>query len=245
MHLVIKVISLKNSKSRSSIDKRLPQDLSYSIFDGIVINHDCTNNFDTQLTSLVYGREPRAGEIGCAISHRNIISEVYDEEWLLVLEDDFLLEDNFFSCISKLCNYQIIDPMAILLGHSKTLKRNMWWQRIKQLNTETANINGILIDKRPYVNFCGTVGYMINRSGRELISRLPTTFWIADDWGLYAKGGLKVWHLRTPVVFEDLTSPSSTNNKLKILHNVLSKDFPVEIYEGIKSILKRLKFLCR
>lgn len=65
------VVSLKNSERRESFDK-LFADLGHEYFDAIV-PQDNEPRFDQFIAKSLYGRELRKGEVGCTLSHFEII----------------------------------------------------------------------------------------------------------------------------------------------------------------------------
>ncbi|MEH8175717.1 glycosyltransferase family 25 protein [Aeromonas veronii] len=219
------VVSLKNSERRESFDK-LFADLGHEYFDAIV-PQDNEPRFDQFIAKSLYGRELRNGEVGCILSHFDIIkafSQSNDEsQWLLIMEDDALPEPQFKPFIDDFneeCNQLSDTPQVILLGHSKTSKKHLFIQGLKQPLKTKLTIGKQSFGVNPEVTMCGTVCYLINKAAAKLIAPCPKVYWIADDWGLYANLGIGIYHPIKPIVYESLAYQSSTENILLYHHDI-------------------------
>lgn len=227
---MINVISLKKSHRRNKFTS-----LNVKIFDAI--ENDDEEIFNENIFKLLYGRNPRQGEIGCALSHYYIAKQhVYNTaEWSLVLEDDAIFDGDLLS-FKDTCPF-VSKPTILVLGHSKTKKKNLFVQRLIQPLRNPYKLNSIEFGHSD-INFCGTVGYMANRAASQLIAKNDSIFWLADDWRVIRNMGVDVVHIKEPLVYEDFDGVSSTGNKVIVEHDILKKPLQI-IYLIILNQVKR------
>ncbi len=222
------VVSLKKSGRRENFDK-LFSGLGHEYFEAIVPENN-DPRFEQFIAKSLYGRELRKGEVGCTLSHFEIIKkfcQVNDgSEWLLVMEDDALPEKHFHKFMSSFhTSIGIHDniPKVILLGHSKTSKKNIFIQRLTQPLAKKTVVNGFAFGQNKNVSFCGTVCYLINKQAACIISECKVPYWMADDWTLFCKLGVSVLHPFVPLVYEDLSYASSTGNVVFQQHDFFKR----------------------
>ncbi|MDW2326722.1 MULTISPECIES: glycosyltransferase family 25 protein [Vibrio] len=230
----IRVVSLKYSERRSSfsLDR-----LKYDFFDAV--EGDSESTFNENLAMLIYGRKLRRGEIGCTLSHYNLakMHSNSNEDWLCVLEDDATIKDNLVELINNLPAKDSIAKI-LLLGHSKTREQDLIIQRLKQPLNNKCVISGVEFGESK-VNFCGTVGYVINKSAAKIIAKQDSVFWLADDFNVLSNMGIKVLHPSIPLVYEDLRYVSTTGNEITYYHSI-KEHFFHNVYVVFKSQIKRL-----
>ncbi|ENP8456996.1 TPA: glycosyltransferase family 25 protein [Photobacterium damselae] len=236
----VKVISL-------TLDTTSIKGIEFDFFHAID-NHKVKSkfNFNSNVFKLIYGREPKNGEIGCTLSHFEIINEfandkISHDNYLVILEDDAILESNFRKVIDLIESRNSKEPEIFLLGLSKTKKENNWVHKIKWPLS-----NKILIDNNLFgisdINHCGTVGYILNKSAASLISKQKNIFWLTDDWKIISNMGVNVYTPQEPVVYEDLTTQSSIGNEV-CCYNSLKNNFTKNIFQMFKGILRRVNIL--
>jgi len=238
---MIEVISMCGSSCRSNILKQL-SNIEFEYFDAIFNSDEIRNSFDDLLARLVYGRELRIGERGCALSHRAVIDKFSNSlrPRRVILEDDAIVTSEFFRFVEGLNKLKFNIPTILILGHAKTIKENHWWQRVKQPFFEIEDFNSFKFGTRPFVNFFGTVGYALDYEAAVMIKKLPRTFWLADDWKIFANAGISIYHVVEPLVYEDLSTPSSTGNIVRPLHSLFSRNFFIELWEAFKVRVKKI-----
>ena len=78
--------------------------------------------------------------------------------------------------------------------------------------THKRTVGGVVFGRNNRVTECGTVGYCINRKAANIILNINQPFWLTDDWSLFIKLGIKVYHPKNPLIYEDLSSESTTRN---------------------------------
>lgn len=194
-------------------------------------------DFDYIRSQLMYGANLTKGEVLCSLGHREMWRSALksNHEWVMILEDDAIFDQRFFKDIETLLQIKFEEPVALIMGHSKTVKKNLWFQNLKQPITSIFTIDGNNFGKKE-VDFFGTVSYLINKKGLSLLNNLPRNFWRADHWEIYKNFGLCIYHPKLPLVWENFTSRSSaTGNLLKAQHNLISKDFFKELYYLLKA----------
>jgi len=237
----IKVISLKSSKKRSLfLNNNL--ELLFSFFDAIEPS-DIKGMFNDTVSRIYYGINPREVEKACAISHRLLINEcIYSgEEWNVILEDDAIVEEDLNKFNEELNNIKT-EATILILGHSKTVKKNLWWQNLKQPKFNCHYYVSKKFFIKPLINYYGCIAYCINQDAVKIIKSLPDTFWIADDWRVYEKVGVKILHADIPFVWEDRNLGSSTGGHDRTMHELFSKYFYLELYDFLFINLKILKY---
>ncbi|MFQ2478365.1 glycosyltransferase family 25 protein [Aeromonas caviae] len=222
------VVSLKKSDRRVNFDKLFPG-LGHEYFEAIVPeNNDL--RFEQFIAQSLYGRELRKGEVGCTLSHFEIIKNFSqsddDSQWLLIMEDDALPEPQFQKFIddfSEECSKLINTPQVILLGHSKTSKKHLFVQGLKQPLANKIKIAGHIFGQNKYVTRCGTVCYLINKAAAITLSKPLKPYWLADEWALYSNLGVVVHHPVKPLIYEDLSYASSTENEVTYQHDFIGR----------------------
>lgn len=220
----IRVISLDDSILRKNISCYFSNiNEEFEFFDAIRGNYK--KIFDLESSFDKYKRVLSNGEIGCTLSHYYVIKDFLldsKKEWLIVLEDDAIPTKDFSKFLNNF-NLSVSNfPLTYILGHSKTREKDVWVQRLKQPLSNKTNINGYYFGENKRINFCGTVSYMINRSAAELIAKNNSIYWVTDDWSFHEKKGLRIYHPFSPLVYEDLSSMSSTGNKVFYNHDIFN-----------------------
>lgn len=209
----------------------------------VFITENNHKEFDIKLSTLFYGRKLHNGEIGCSLAHSRVISNLnfISSDWNLILEDDAVLEDAIYDFLHELKEFNHLPPTVILLGHSRTIKKNIFWQRLKHPLGNFLKIGNFTFGQNNWVSGCGvgTVGYVINSKCRDIINGLPKNFWLADDWKLFHNSGISIYHPITPLVWEDfLSKKSKTGNSTKIHHDFFSKHIFREFAEILYARLR-------
>lgn len=216
------------------------------ILDGVLTNSK-DNRFDHAIAKAVYNVPLRDGEVGCTLAHYLAYKEIVlaNEPWAIILEDDAIIEKPFNSIIDALDNANFFSEGArvLLLGHSRIVKKWLWWQRLKEPFDIVYNVNGIKLGRSKSISGCGTLSYAINREAAKLMTSYVKPFWRADDWEKISNAGIEVWHLWFPTVWEDLKERGSfTGNSMNIAHVLSIKSFFREMillaYNRYKRLLK-------
>lgn len=234
----INIVSLLNSKNRELIKNQLDnKGIRFYFFDAVFGEND-QKGFNSNLAEYKYNRKIRNGEIGCSLSHFRIINKYAvrdDFSWGIILEDDALIQENFkemlniddFKCFND-------EPCVFILGHSKTRKKDLIIQRLKQPLENKIKIGNNSYGQNNRINFCGTVGYVLNKKACEIIGKQKNVYWLADDWFFFNKLGINIYHPLIPSIYEDLTSESSTDNIIFFNHCLRNRPIK-QIFSIVKS----------
>lgn len=214
------VISLHDEhKRRRSIAEQLEaQGVGYSFIDALDLRGKKSlskQEYYLESTALdVMGRQLTAGEIGCAVSHRWAYRQVLQDglNFALILEDDAIVTGD----IKKLFNYLEKVELGwdvIFLGYSKLAPSDAF--RFYKMEPIGEPVFFYLDYKlgRVWRNWtCGTVGYLISRSGALKLSQASDKVCVvADGWEFFEKKfDLKIFHHRPSIVYEDFSSFTSS-----------------------------------
>ena len=216
------IISLNNSPYRDST-----RDFDYELFNA-VDNKLVVSQIDFNKNTCIInnGRFPTNGEVGCTLSHISVLKQDHGhgQDWICVLEDDAITTGMFSDVISDIDMYNDDTPIMILLGHSKISINFRWIHMARYPLFNKIKIGSTVIGETD-ANLCGTVGYVANSSARKIISNQNDIFWEADNWDVYRNVGIKIFELKNHVVYEDLTSFSTTGNKVHCTNNIFK--FPL------------------
>jgi len=200
--------------------------------------------FDNSLARMIYGRPLRKGEMNCSLGHRSMwcYAREVGSRWSVFLEDDAIITDALLNLLNSINSWGENLPFAIIIGHSKTVRKNLWFENIKIPLYSKKKIKNIVVGKKNQ-NLFGTVGYLLNQSAVELLSKLPVTCWKADDWKMFENAGLQIYHLQTPCIWEEFeTRKSATGNICVAQHEIFSRKILIEVGSAIKSqIFKKRK----
>lgn len=232
----INIISLINSPLRSRW-----MDSNYSIFNAHTKKDSSIIPFNPSLFRLFNGRQARQAEVGCAYSHLSLYKQIADDkagDHQCILEDDALLETSFFNAIETIDKFKEKKPTIYVLGFVKTRKKEHLIRKLKYPLRSKIKF-GKLVFGINDLNQCGAISYVINKSAAELIISQEQLFWLADDWMIYKRMGINVLFIEKPLVYEDLTTDSSTNNKVHSTENIFRYPF-VNLYMILKAQIKEL-----
>lgn len=155
--------------------------------------------FDIEKFKQRYGRTVTKGEVGCTLSHLGVYqqivndSEIADNDYCLVCEDDALFNQAFQANLDKLLASDLKADI-VLVGQSKIAK----FDDIElEINYPTSfefllkSVEGCSFKSAyPYKNyFAGTVAYLIKKSAvKQFLKQLENNqlaYWLADDFILF------------------------------------------------------------
>ncbi|HHQ4453907.1 glycosyltransferase family 25 protein [Aeromonas hydrophila] len=213
------VVSLKDELSRrTSIEKQLDRlDIKFHFIDAVDlrnISHDiATTHIKVDALNSIK-RAMTKGEVGCALSHlecyENFVSSS-DSDWAWIIEDDANLDNlNSESIADLLTSLNYLDIDVLILGYSKLSKdKESTFYKMEPLSKLTQS--GDILIGMPWRNWtCGTVSYLIRRSGAEKMlayfddEKVST---VADDWLFFREQvNLNIAHCRPLLVFEDFST---------------------------------------
>lgn len=141
----IYIINLRNRTDRWELCEQQLQQYNitnYKRFDAIKPNLKSINPIEYSKNNLKRGKPYIIGALGCKLSHLNIIKEAREKQYdkILILEDDFLLTNNFidkFETVMKDIDVNNISINMLYLGFS-VIRKNPYIdtniKNIKRLN---------------------------------------------------------------------------------------------------------------
>ena len=192
------IVNLKSSLERRLYIKRLLQGYPsiqiewIEAVDGRKLSNEKKEQlFDISQFQRHYLKEPRAGEIGCTLSHQQCYHTLLKstEKSVLVFEDDIVLNANIEELIPEIEKFLNVDEPRVLL-----LSGWFWYKSKDNFNNE--------------INVCKvfdgylTHAYALNREAAELLIDIKPYF-LADAWELFIKKGVKIYGLQPHPIDKD------------------------------------------
>ena len=170
------------------------------------------NNFSKKRFFERYRRKPTSSEIGCSLSHHEVIKKSNRSKPIIILEDDALLKvktETFLKIIELIGNLDKYD--ILIFGFSKCDETSDHQLNISNPFLPTNNLNylGYCIGERLINSTSGALAYYLSVSAKKKISFLKEIYHVADDWNFYSKLGLKIGYIYPTLVIEDLNQKST------------------------------------
>jgi len=174
----------------------------YSAIYGSKLSNDEVNNITTNIGKLLASR----GMIGCGISHINIWKMIVKNriKTSLILEDDFILKDDFLNKFNTVINkspniYDIIFLSSNII-HNKDLK----------LYDIDANYYKQLFISQ-------TVGYIISLEGAQNILNYINKVSYHIDFELcflsLLRNGINIISVKEPLIYQTFNTSNNTNDR--------------------------------
>ena len=190
------VINLKTSEVR----RRYMEDLlrSYNCIEFEFIDavdgrklseQELLGQFDMSASLKRYGRELNRGEIGCVLSHRKVFENFLktDFPYALVFEDDIsIIQD-----LNKLDGVDVDSNLDTPIPTIMFLSGDFWYYK-----KETSVV--------PCYDALGAYAYMLNRAAAQLLLSYQKPYFVADDWCLHKRKGLKLKAIKPYMVDANL-----------------------------------------
>jgi len=140
-------------------------------------------NFSELKYNLLHGKKTNLGELGCYLSHQNVLKKFLktEEDFALVCEDDIEFNQNIIEIINSAINSGISFDLLRLNGGGNRFKEKGFPLKLKKIHKEFyISLN---LGFKP-----GTGCYLINRSGAQIILNkldkmsLPLDHAMDRDW---------------------------------------------------------------
>lgn len=157
------------------------------------------DRFDEKSFAKYHKRPPLLGEIGCTLSHRICYEKLVNssERLALILEDDALLSEDFFSMFHLLVTSVKETPQVVILTPGFTYTSQ--YKITKSFSLSLCKVYRGAV----------TTGYIINVQAAKLIlEQFPYPYYLADDWVLLQKAGFQTWGCNPCLVSAMKTMPS-------------------------------------
>ena len=170
------------------------------------------NNFSQKRFFDRYGRKPTSSEIGCSLSHHEVIKKSNRNKPIIILEDDALLKvktKTFSKIVELIGNFKKYD--ILIFGFSKCDETSDHQLNISNPILSTINLNylGYFIGERLINSTSGALAYYLSVKAKKKISFLEEIYHVADDWNFYSDLGLKIGYIYPTLVIEDLNQKST------------------------------------
>ncbi|MFV0582573.1 MAG: glycosyltransferase family 25 protein [Parabacteroides gordonii] len=178
-------------------------------------NEEQNKLFNVTGFSKKYSKKVRPGEIGCTLSHQKCYRKLLNsnEDYVLILEDDIILNNEFQETLEKLKNHiDPIKPQVILLSGW------YWFYKSTRLNKKykLADVLDAFL----------THAYIINKTAAKLLVE-PYPFTMADDWKYIRQKGITLNailpHLVDQVWNGEFNSMVNIGNSSRIKGNYFRK----------------------
>jgi GR25 family glycosyltransferase involved in LPS biosynthesis len=183
------VITLPDSTSRQeSVKSQLHAlNLPFEFFEGVdgrkISDDEIAKYYDTKRANKYLGRDITKGEIGCALSHKNIYEKLIANniQRAIVLEDDIIIDRQFPELVSRL-EHLAINNYIIKMETAET--QTVPWHKIRLGN-------GYVIE-HPLSSVTYTWGYYIDiAAAKTMLKILDKIYLEADRWE-YFKSFIKL-----------------------------------------------------
>jgi glycosyl transferase family 25 len=224
----VHVISLLRSGRRDPIERFLSEKrVAFRFADAVdartFTEADMAERYDDAAARRLYRRSMTAAEVACFLSHLSVWQEIAATgRGAVVLEDDALLEQDFFERVLHMSDERLASVADIvLLGRSKlphTCAAATYF--LEPLKRSTL-MNGLRVGV-PFKQWTsGAVGYWISAQGARLAmenARGPIRA-LLDDWPWHRdNAGVRVAEVRPYVVWENFeVLPSSIESERRAL----------------------------
>lgn len=205
------VLSLEHNTERKEYMQDLLKDIpiDYEFFPA-VYGKSITNIdqfYDSKLAEKKAKRQLNVGEIGTAISHKNIYKKMIDEniEQALILEDDVTFLDGFIDVYKKIEKINVGNKIILLGTIVKKKIKKIWKKMLTPEHSMYLVLN----------NYAGAYGYIIGlEAAKRIYYHNKKVFIEADKWKYY-RGLSQIWLVSPSVITVDEIFPSEIGDELR------------------------------
>ena len=205
------VLNLEHNTERKKYMQNLLNDIpiDYEFFPA-VYGKSITNIeqfYDSILAEKKAKRQLNVGEIGTAISHKNIYKKMIDEniEQALILEDDVTFLDGFIDVYKKIEKINVGNKIILLGTIVKKKIKKIWKKKLTSEHSMYLVLN----------NYAGAYGYIIGLdAAKKIYYHNKKVFIEADKWKYYRRLS-QIWLVSPSVVTVDEIFPSEIGDELR------------------------------
>ncbi|EMB21448.1 glycosyltransferase family 25 protein [Treponema denticola] len=205
------VLNLEHNTERKKYMQNLLNDIpiDYEFFPA-VYGKSITNIeqfYDSILAEKKAKRQLNVGEIGTAISHKNIYKKMIDEniEQALILEDDVTFLDGFIDVYKKIEKINVGNKIILLGTIVKKKIKKIWKKKLTSEHSMYLVLN----------NYAGAYGYIIGLdAAKKIYYHNKKIFIEADKWKYYRRLS-QIWLVSPSVVTVDEIFPSEIGDELR------------------------------
>lgn len=205
------VLNLEHNTERKKymqdILKGIPIDYEFfpAVYGKSITNID--QFYDSKLAEKRAKRQLNVGEIGTAISHKNIYKKMIDEniEQALILEDDVTFLDGFIDVYKKIEKINVGNKIILLGTIVKKKIKKIWKKKLTSEHSMYLVLN----------NYAGAYGYIIGLdAAKKIYYHNKKIFIEADKWKYYRRLS-QIWLVSPSVVTVDEIFPSEIGDELR------------------------------
>ncbi|AIN94375.1 glycosyltransferase family 25 protein [Treponema putidum] len=205
------VLNLEHNTERKKYMQDLLKDIpiDYEFFPA-VYGKSITNIdqfYDSKLAEKRAKRQLNVGEIGTAISHKNIYKKMIDEniEQALILEDDVTFLDGFIDVYKKIEKINVGNKIILLGTIVKKKIKKIWKKMLTPEHSMYLVLN----------NYAGAYGYVIGLdAAKRIYYHNKKVFIEADKWKYYRRLS-QIWLVSPSVITVDEIFPSEIGDELR------------------------------
>lgn len=158
--------------------------------------------FDVKRSEKHYNTKITPGEVGCTLSHQLCYRKLLADEslpFVLILEDDIIIKEDFRHIIPKLTEYMSIDKPRIVLLSGMYWRLPFMAQKVDENHSIVKTVDALL-----------TSSYLINRCAAKKM--LKENLYIkADDWMYFKTKGISVEAIYPHLIDQDWSGRFVTN----------------------------------
>lgn len=199
-----------NTERREYMEKILePLSIEYEFFPAVYGKtlENIDEIYDAVLAQKKIKRQLNSGEIGTAISHKNIYKKMIDEniKSALILEDDITLLKGFMDVYHTLSNLNIGNKIILLGTIVKKRIKKIWKKKLTSDHSMYLVLN----------NYAGAYGYVIGlEAAKKIYFHNEKVFIEADNWKYYRRLS-PIWLVSPSIVTVDEIFPSEIGDELR------------------------------
>ena len=238
MNTINKIFIINLDKDIERLNKSYEQLNFYNITNyerypaiyGNNLNKDDLNSYSTNIGKIIASKSM----IGCGISHINIWKNIIKEKInkCLILEDDFILSDNFINKFDIIINNAPLEYDIIFLTNNIIHNKNLKLYDINEYFYKQAFISQ-------------TVGYIINLNGANKLLKFINKVSYHIDVEICILSLLynfNIISVKEPLIYQTFTTSNNTNDREYplILERLLIKQ---DINYFYKAIILQIKSL--
>lgn len=160
------------------------------------------------------------GERCCSYGHYKIWEKISSdqsiENYCLVLEDDYILNDDIYDVLDYIIKQDYIDFDFLILGRSKVkVDQQMKYDKVNPIINILLKYKDYSVGNRHRETTVGTVGYLVKKSDKLNSFLYENEIALADDWAFYKNRGAKILHASPMLVYENFEIPSTIEHARK------------------------------
>ncbi|WP_340613768.1 glycosyltransferase family 25 protein [Xenorhabdus thailandensis] len=246
-NLLIKVLSLpdadvRRKKFSNTFIKN--SSFSYEFFDGIYGKHlkkeSIAQIYSSEKANNKINRDLTLGEIGATYSHYLMYLEANSKkvDYLLVLEDDTFINQDFDKVIKKITTRISPEEDAIIFIQEHTLNKKVIFSRKIQKLTNNYGMRRLLGSSQYFV---GSYGYIVTKEAiNKLILNYLPIFCVCDHWYFIKKqSGIKNFYCVIPSVVK------TNEEQVRMIDSFINHDRQKIIKKNKISTIAKAKILVK